>query len=195
MVQKKEIILISKSPRRQELLEKMGLRFSIRALDVEENLNFCDVEPEEVVKTIALSKARAIPRDWLDEQTWFITADTIVSLDGEILGKPERVEQAVLMLKKLSGREHEVYTAVCLRYMDYFDIFVDRALVTFAFLSEEEISFYVSNYSPFDKAGSYGAQDWIGLSKIKKIEGSFYTVMGLPTHLLYQHLLYNKIVR
>ncbi|MCX7697065.1 MAG: Maf family protein [Bacteroidales bacterium] len=188
------MILVSKSPRRKELLEKMGLRFSIRHIEVDEQIVTCLSEFSEVAKAIALNKAKAIPRTWLGEDRWFLTADTIVSIDGEILGKPASEQEALKMLGKLSGKKHEVYTAVCLRNMDYFDVFVDRALVTFDLLNDQEMTYYVNTFKPFDKAGSYGAQDWIGLSKLRRIEGSFYTVMGLPTHLLYQHLIKNKII-
>jgi septum formation protein len=117
-----------------------------------------------------------------------ITSDTVVILKDEILNKPLNRKEAIDMLRKLSGQTHIVITAVCLFSKEKIDCFDDRTEVTFKRLTQEEIEFYVDNYKPYDKAGAYGAQDWIGLVAIQKIHGSYFTVMGMPMHLVYMHL-------
>jgi septum formation protein len=125
----------------------------------------------------------------MDERTTIITADTIVSIGGEILGKPGNREEAVAMLKKLSGRKHEVITAVCLKTRDVTRVFHVTSLVVFKTLTDAEMDYYIDNFHPFDKAGGYGAQEWIGYIGISRIEGSFFNVMGLPLKELYEELL------
>jgi septum formation protein len=183
---KHKIILASKSPRRQELLRLMDIDFRIVVKDVDEsypgNLN-----PEEIAVYIAEKKAKAFDESVDNEIV--LTADTIVSIDGHILGKPETTEHAAEMLQMLSGKVHKVVTGVCLLYKHKFNLFHDVSEVFFRKLSTEEITFYVNKYKPLDKAGAYGIQEWIGLTGIERINGSYTNVVGLPTEKLYQQLL------
>jgi len=192
MIQRYKLVLVSKSPRRQELLKRMGLQFEVRNVEVDET--FSSSKPDDIAKEISYKKALAIPTDWLKSDTWFITADTIVWADGIVFGKPKDINQAYDMLKKLAGRTHEVYSSICLRNLDYFELLCDRTVVMVAPMTDEEIWYYISHHNPMDKAGSYGAQDWLGISKIVRIDGSFYTVMALPTHLLHEALTKHGII-
>lgn len=180
------LILASKSPRRQELLRNMGLDYTLVLKEVDES--YPDTLPlQEVPLYIAEQKAKAFDGD--AGNAIVITADTIVLLKGEILGKPDGEEGAVAMLKKLSGNTHEVITGVVLLLPDGKMIrFSETTKVHFNSLTEEQIRWYVQHYQPFDKAGSYGIQDWIGLVDIAKIEGSYTNVVGLPTERLYKEL-------
>lgn len=180
------IILASKSPRRQELLKLMDLEFRIVLKEVDESYPD-NLKPEEIAVYIAQKKAEAFDEVVGDEVV--LTADTIVSIDGHILGKPETAEHAVEMLKLLSGKTHQVITGVCLLYKHKYHSFFDVSDVSFRNLSVEEITSYVDKYKPMDKAGSYGIQEWIGLTGIVKINGSYTNVVGLPTQKLYQELI------
>ncbi|OWK71102.1 nucleoside triphosphate pyrophosphatase [Pedobacter sp. AJM] len=177
------IILASKSPRRQELLTLIGLNFKVVLKDVDES--YPDgLSPAEIAVYISEQKAKAFKAD--DEIV--ITADTIVALNGEILGKPADRAHAQEMLAKLSGRKHEVYTGVTLAKGNKIYSFYDRTEVYCKSVTSEEIDFYIDHYQPYDKAGSYGVQDWWGLVVVQRIEGSYTNVMGLPTEKLYQEL-------
>ncbi|WP_406825930.1 Maf family protein [Pedobacter sp. KACC 23697] len=178
------IILASKSPRRQELLSLMGLVFKVELKDVDESYP-SGLSPAEIAVYISEKKAMAFTAD--DEIV--ITADTIVALNGEILGKPEDRRHAQEMLKKLSGSKHEVFTGVTLAKEGRIHSFYDRTIVYCKAVTAEEIDFYIDHYKPFDKAGSYGVQDWWGIVVVERIEGSYTNVMGLPTEKLYNELL------
>ena len=180
------IILASKSPRRQELLKLMDLDFEVVLKDVDESYPE-GLNAAEIAVYISEKKARAFLEDQLDGIV--ITADTIVAYKNEILGKPIDNLGAMDMLRKLSDSKHEVYTGVSLTYQDNVLSFFDVTSVYFRPLTEEQIEYYVTNYTPLDKAGSYGIQDWIGLVAVEKIDGSYTNVMGLPTEKLYQALL------
>jgi len=179
------IILASKSPRRQELLALMDLDFQVVLKEVDESYPE-GLSPAEIAVYIAEKKGRA----FIDERenSIVITADTIVAYDNEILGKPENAAHALEMLTKLSGSRHEVYTGVCLTYADQFLSFYDLTAVYFKALTQEQIQYYIDNYNPYDKAGAYGVQDWIGMVAVERIEGSYTNVMGLPTEKLYTAL-------
>jgi len=181
-----EIILASKSPRRQELLHDLGLKFSVKSMDVPE------VFPEgmgmtEVPVYLAELKAEAF-RPVLKDKQLVITADTIVWLDGEVLNKPTDYADGFRMLHGLSGKKHQVITGVCLLSTEKKVSFYASTDVWFKELSDEEIQYYLETYHPYDKAGAYGIQEWIGYIGIHRIEGSFFNVMGLPVQSLYEHL-------
>lgn len=178
------IILASKSPRRQELLSLMGLAFKVELKDVDESYPD-DLSPAEIAVYIAEKKARAFTANG----EIVITADTIVALNGEILGKPQDRKHAQEMLKKLSGSKHEVFTGVTLAKGGQIHSFYDSTIVYCKAVTAAEIDFYIDNYKPFDKAGSYGVQDWWGIVVVERIEGSYTNVMGLPTEKLYNELL------
>ncbi|GAA0894077.1 Maf-like protein [Fulvivirga kasyanovii] len=180
------LILASNSPRRQELLRNAGFEFKVKTKEVDESYPE-DTPPEEVAKYLAAKKGDAYGNDLKDEVV--ITADTIVKLNDQILGKPENYEDARRMLESLSSKEHEVITGVCIKSRDKQIVFDDTTQVYFKKLSEEEIDYYITNYRPYDKAGAYGIQEWIGMVGIEKIEGSFFTVVGLPVNKVYEALL------
>jgi len=180
-----KIILASKSPRRQELLKLMDLEFRIVLKEVDESYPD-NLTPEEVAVYIATQKAKAFDETVGDEIV--LTADTIVCIDDLILGKPENAAHAIEMLQLLSGRMHRVITGVCLLYKHQCHSFYDVSEVYFSKLTEEEITTYVNKYQPFDKAGSYGIQERIGLIGIERINGSYTNVVGLPTEKLYREL-------
>jgi len=183
MLNNRPIILASKSPRRQELLKLMGFDFKIELKDVDESYPE-HLSPSEIAVYISEQKAQAFKAD----QEIVITADTIVALNEEILGKPRDHAHAKEMLTKLSGSRHEVFTGVTLVKGDKMLSFYDRTAVYCRPVSAEEIDFYIENYQPFDKAGSYGVQDWWGLTVVQRLEGSYTNVMGLPTEKLYEAL-------
>lgn len=180
------IILASKSPRRQELLRLMDINFRVVLKEVDESYPD-NLKPEEVAIYIAEKKAQAF--DETIENEIVITADTIVVVGNKILGKPESAEHAIEMLQTLSGRMHQVITGVCLLYKHEYHTFYDVSEVFFGELSDAEIRDYVNKYKPFDKAGSYGIQERIGLIGIEKINGSYTNVVGLPTEKLYRELM------
>lgn len=178
------IILASKSPRRQELMKLMGLNFTIELKEVDESYPE-QLTPSEIAVYIAEKKIKAFDAN---PNHIVITADTIVVLNGEILGKPTDRAHAQQMLSKLSGSTHEVYTGVSIAKDNQLTSFYDLTAVRCREVSEEEIDFYIANYQPYDKAGSYGVQDWWGLAVVEEIKGSYTNVMGLPTEKLYKAL-------
>jgi septum formation protein len=179
------LILASKSPRRQELMQLMELDFQVVLKDVDESYP-SGLNPAEIACYIAEKKALA----FIDERvhSLVVTADTIVAYNGEILGKPENEAHAFEMLTKLSGTIHQVYTGVSIAYQNKLHTFYDVTEVCFRVLSAEEIKHYIQKYQPMDKAGSYGIQDWLGFIAVEKITGSYTNVMGLPTEKLYTAL-------
>lgn len=187
MVSKYKIVLASGSPRRKELLSGLGLDYEIRLLpDIDESYDE-SLRGEDIPIAISRKKSDAY-RSTMAPDELVITADTIVYLDGKVLGKPHDEEDAKQMLRTLSGRTHEVITGVTLLTADFQRSFACTTRVTFATLTEDEIDFYVSHFRPMDKAGSYGVQEWIGYIGVTSIEGSFYNVMGLPIQRLYAEL-------
>lgn len=178
------LILASKSPRRRQILADAGFQFSLRVKEVDESH---PEMPAELVPTwLAEKKAWEIGKDSKEEI--ILCADTIVLLDDEILGKPADQEEAELMLKKLSGRSHEVITGVCVMLNEERYVFSDLSLVYFRELHHLEIKKYVQSGLPLDKAGAYGVQDWLGMVAVEKIVGSYFNVMGLPIHKVYAYL-------
>ncbi|UNY97812.1 Maf-like protein [Zhouia spongiae] len=180
------LILASGSPRRQKFFKDLGLDFEIRLKPVEEicpdRLRYSDI-PD------FLAQLKAIPfKETLSENDILITSDTIVWHNNQALGKPKTKQEAFEMLQSLSGNAHEVITSICLTTNKIQKTVNSITKVFFNELTEEEIRFYIQNYKPFDKAGAYGIQEWIGLVGIKKIEGSYFNVVGLPVHLLYKTL-------
>lgn len=179
------IILASKSPRRQELLRLMGIDFQVVLREVDESYPD-ELTPEEVA--IYISEKKAMAFDQVIQNEIVITADTIVSLNGLILGKPENKEHAFEMLSAISGKRHDVITAVSLMKNHQITSFYERSEVFFKAITEEQINFYITRYNPLDKAGAYGIQEWIGLVAVEKIRGSYTNIVGLPTHRLYEEL-------
>jgi len=183
-----DIILASKSPRRQHLLAELGLQFRIiDHIDMEE-VYPASLRAEEIPLYLARAKAACCER-FIDPNTILITADTIVWLENGIIEKPVDQEDAVNMLLKLSGRMHEVFTGVCIKTMAAESSFYASSKVYFRQISEEEIHYYVEKFNPLDKAGAYGVQEWIGYVGVERIEGSYFNVMGLPVQHLYCELL------
>lgn len=182
----KKLILASKSPRRSELLRGLGLDFEIRTKETEENFPL-EMPVGEVAGFLSEKKARVFSED-LQKGELLIAADTIVILGNDILGKPSDANEAFQMLSALSGKVHEVITGVTLMDKDRILTFQDTAKVYFKSITDEEIHYYIKNYKPFDKAGAYGIQEWIGFVAVDKIEGSYFTVMGLPVHKVYKEL-------
>jgi septum formation protein len=185
-----KLILASKSPRRQELLTLMDIDFRVVLKEVDESYPE-GLSQSEIALYIAQKKDEAFDEDIADYEV-VLTADTIVAIDGLILGKPESAEHAIEMLHRLSGKVHEVYTGVCILYKGRYNKFYDRSEVFFRHLTDEEIRSYVQEYSPMDKAGSYGIQQRIGLIGIERINGSYTNVVGLPTEKVYQQLMLLK---
>ena len=181
------IILASGSPRRQQFFNEMDLHYTIRLKEIEE-IYPEHLQAEEITNFLAELKASAFEND-LKENDVLVTSDTIVWLNGKALGKPKDYDDAFQMLQQLANQTHEVITSVCLKSIDKTDVFHCVTKVTFANLSDEAIRYYLDNYQAFDKAGSYGIQDWIGLVGISKIEGSYTNVVGLPTEMLFQKLM------
>lgn len=181
-----KIILASASPRRHQLMCDAGFKFNVKLKHTEEVWPEA-MDPMEVPEYLACLKATAF-NDELNAGELLVTADTVVYLDAKILGKPENREHAIEMLHQLSGRKHTVVTGVCLTTTERRKSFSAYTDVYFKVLTDEEIICYVDNYKPFDKAGAYGIQEWIGYIGIERIEGSFYNVMGLPVQKLYEAL-------
>ena len=186
-LKKYKLILASKSPRRQFLLKELGLDFEVRTKEVDESFPET-LKAQEIPLYLCQKKADAFDEE-LNDNTIVITADTIVWVEGQVLNKPENYEDAVRMLQLLSGKMHEVYTGVCLKSKHKTKSFYALTKVYFKELSRQEIDYYINNYHPYDKAGSYGAQEWIGYIAVEKIEGSYFNVMGLPVRELYEELL------
>ena len=181
------IILASNSPRRRELLSGLDIDYEVRTLpDIDESYP-SNLQGGDIPLFISKEKADAY-KPMLQPDELIITADTIVWLNGEVLGKPHDRDQAMTMLRKLSGHTHEVFTGVTLTSTEKQRSFFAETKVTFAQLSEEEMVHYVDKYQPFDKAGSYGVQEWIGYIGVERIEGSYFNVMGLPVQRLYNEL-------
>ena len=183
-LKKYQIILASKSPRRQELLRGMGVDFEILTKETDERFP-SDMPLDEVPKYLSLQKSLAFADEELPADYLLITSDTVVICEGEILGKPKDREDAARMLQMLSGKTHHVVTGVTVRSAEKTESFAVRSNVTFAELDDEEIDYYIEHCEPYDKAGAYGIQEWIGYVGISGLEGSFYNVMGLPTRKLY----------
>ena len=186
-LKKYQVILASKSPRRQELLRGMGVNFEILTKETPEHYP-ADLPLDEVPKYLSLQKSLAFTDEELPADFLLITSDTVVICEGEILGKPKDREDAARMLRLLSAKTHHVVTGVTVRSKEKTESFAVRSDVTFAQLDAEEIDYYIEQCKPFDKAGAYGIQEWIGYVGISGLEGSFYNVMGLPTRKLYQCL-------
>lgn len=184
---KYKIILASNSPRRKELLSGLGINYEVKTLPGIEETYPDTLKNEEIPLYIAKEKADAY-RDVMQPDELIITADTIVWLDGIVMGKPKDVEDARQMLRTLSGRTHQVITGVCLTTTAFQKSFSTVTDVTFAELSDAEIDYYIRTYKPMDKAGSYGIQEWIGFIGVQKISGSYFNVMGLPVQRLYTEL-------
>jgi len=182
------VILASASPRRKKLMEEMDIEFDVVIKDVKE-VYPGSYSPNEVARHLCELKASSFSSSELLGNKLIITADTVVAVGNEIIGKPISRVNAVEILEKLSNREHEVITGVCLRTAEKMHSFTATTKVFFKELSSEEIDFYIVNYLPYDKAGAYGIQEWIGHVAIERIEGSYFNVMGLPTHQLYGELL------
>lgn len=180
------IILASGSPRRQQYFQDLNLNFEIRLKDVEE------IYPEElkagaITDFLAELKAKAFDNE-LSDNDILITSDTLVWHENKALGKPKDYDDAFKMIQSLSGKTHEVITSVCIKTNAKKDTFHEITQVTFNHLTDEEISYYLDNYKPFDKAGAYGIQEWIGLVAIANINGSYANVVGMPVDKVYQHL-------
>lgn len=180
------VVLASKSPRRQELLKGMGVKFVTLTKETRED--YPEMPFEKVPEYLSRQKSLAFTDDELPEDFLLITADTVVIAENEILGKPKDREDAMQMMHILSGKSHHVVTGVTVRSKDKMETFSANSEVTFAPLDEEEMAYYVDQYKPYDKAGAYGIQEWIGYVGISGLHGSFYNVMGLPTRMLYQTL-------
>ncbi len=182
----KKLILASQSPRRKQLLQAMDLDFEVIVCSVDESYP-SELSPSAVAEYIALAKAGAFKEDLQPDQI-VITGDTVVINEDLILGKPKNAAEARTMLTSLSGKKHQVISSLCLLSTDKIIVKSDIAFVHFKVFTSEEINYYIENYQPYDKAGGYGIQEWLGHIGMLKLEGSFNTVMGLPTHLLYQML-------
>jgi septum formation protein len=181
------IILASKSPRRRQLLKDAGFEFTLADSFEVEEVYPNTLAAEKVAEYLSNLKADAYPVALKDNDV-LITSDTVVVADGEVMGKPADYDDAFRMIRKLSGRMHKVITAVCIRTASKKLSFSDECDVFFNQLSDDEIGFYLEHYKPYDKAGAYGIQEWIGYIGISRIEGSFFTVMGFPIHRVYQEL-------
>ncbi|WP_415324727.1 Maf family protein [Chryseobacterium sp. MMS23-Vi53] len=180
-----KLLLASQSPRRKELLSNLGFEFEVVKIDCEE------IVPEHIQvgeSAAYLSELKADAFRKLEEGEVLLTSDTVVAIDNQFLGKPKDEDDAMNMLKMLSGKTHQVYTAITVKTLDKTITETDVANVELDELTDDEIKYYIQNYKPFDKAGSYGIQEWLGMAKIRRMEGSFYTIMGLPTHLVYKIL-------
>lgn len=187
-LKKYKVILASNSPRRKELLAGLGVDYEVRTLpDVDESYPDT-LQGADIPLYIAKEKADAY-QNMLQPGELMITADTIVWLDGRVLGKPKDREDALCMLRDMSGRTHEVFTGVCITTTEWQRSFAAQTEVRFAELSEEEITYYVDKFQPMDKAGAYGVQEWIGFIGVENISGSYYNIMGLPVQRLYKELV------
>lgn len=184
----KKVILASNSPRRHELLAGLDIEFEVDTRNNFEESFSPDTPHSKVPALMSEGKSRGFHRP-LEENEILITSDTMVLLDGIIMGKPHSREDAENMLRTLSGRTHEVITAVTIRDCSRSETVTDSTLVHFRQLTEEEIKYYLDKYRPYDKAGAYGVQEWIGYVAITGIEGSFYNVMGFPVHKVYEELI------
>lgn len=184
---KYEIVLASNSPGRKELLQRMGVNFKVRTLFGIDESYPDSLRGEDIVCYISRNKAKAYQSSMAPNEL-LITADTIVYVDGEVMGKPKNAEQAKEMLHKISGKTHQVITGVTIVTAKRTENFGVTSQVKFTNITDEEINFYVDNYLPFDKAGAYGIQEWIGIVAVEEIKGSYFNVVGLPVQRLYQKL-------
>ena len=180
------VILASGSPRRQQFFKDLDIDFSIQVKEIEE---IYPKELKNVEITDYLAKLKSNAFTDLKEKDVLITSDTIVWLEGKALGKPKNAEDAFKMLRALSGKKHEVITSISIKSTSFHEIINDTTVVTFKELSNDEINYYIKNFKPFDKAGAYGIQEWIGYIGIENIEGSYFNVVGLPVHKLYKVLM------
>ena len=183
---KYNLILASGSPRRQHLFEELNIPFTIEVKEINE-LYPEDLKAEEITDYLAELKSKSFTN--LQQNDLLITSDTIVWFEGMAIGKPKDNDDAFRMLKRMSGKKHCVYTSISIKSMSFKKVFNDKTIVEFEEFTDEEINYYLDNFNPYDKAGSYGIQDWIGLIGVKRIEGSYFNVMGLPVHKLYKELL------
>ncbi len=183
----KKIILASASPRRRELLAGLCVDFEVDTRNDFEEVYSLDIEHEEIPEVLSIGKSYGFHRP-LEKDEILITSDTLVLCEGKVMGKPGSREEAYEMLKMLSGQEHKVITAVSIRNHERIVTFSDTSIVSFKSLTDSEIYFYIDTFKPFDKAGAYGIQEWIGYIGIDRIEGSYFTIMGFPVHLVYKHL-------
>ena len=181
------LILASGSPRRQLFFKELDVDFEIRLKEVEE-LYPKELKAEQITDYLANLKATPFINE-LQEKDILITSDTIVWFENKALGKPQNYEEAFAMLKSMSNKTHTVITSVSIKNINFQKIFNDSTFVTFKKLSDDEINYYLENYKPYDKAGSYGIQEWIGKIGVKEIKGSYFNVMGLPIHKLYEELI------
>ena len=184
----KKVILASNSPRRRELLAGLNIDFTVDTRNNFEESFPEDMPHSEVPAAMSLGKSIGFWRE-LEPDEILITSDTMVLLDSLIMGKPHSREEAVDMLRKLSGRTHEVITAVTVRDRNHEETVSDTTLVTFRELTDDEIEYYIDTCKPYDKAGAYGVQEWLGYAACTAIEGSFYNVMGFPVHKVYDELI------
>ena len=180
------VILASGSPRRQQFFKDLDIDFSIQLKTIEERYPK-ELKAAEITDFLADLKSKAFTN--LQQKDLLITSDTIVWLEGTALGKPKDAKEAFDMLKRLSGKKHEVITSVSIKSASFQKIINDSTTVNFKELTDEEIHYYINNYKPFDKAGAYGIQEWIGFIGIESIEGSYFNVVGLPVHKLYEELM------
>ena len=184
----KKIILGSKSPRRKELLAGLDIDFTVDTGNTFEEVYDSDTPQERIPEVLSEGKSYGFHRP-LEDGEILITSDTLVLCNDRVMGKPHSREEAIDMLKWLSDREHKVITAITLRDCNCCRTTSDTAVVHFKNLSDKEIEYYVDTFKPFDKAGAYGIQEWIGYIGIDRIEGSYFTIMGLPVHMVYQELV------
>lgn len=187
-IKAKRIILGSNSPRRKELLAGLDIEFEVDTRNNFEEVYSPETPHENIPEVLSEGKSYGFHRELEDDEI-LITSDTLVLCDGRVMGKPHSKEEATDMLKHLSGKAHKVITAVTIRDNRRHRTVSDTAIVHFKDLSDNEIEYYIDAYKPFDKAGAYGIQEWIGYIGIGWIEGSYFTIMGLPVHLVYQELL------
>ncbi len=185
-LKKYNVILASGSPRRQQFFRELGIEFEIRIKEIEEVFPE-NLQAENITNYLAKLKATAFVNE-LKENDLLITSDTIVWLDDKALGKPKDFEDAVEMLLSMSGKTHEVITSVCFKTTKSEEVLNCKTKVTFNTLTINQVHHYLNEYKPFDKAGAYGIQDWIGLTAISKIEGSYTNVVGLPTDIVFNYL-------
>ncbi|QCK15939.1 Maf family protein [Mangrovivirga cuniculi] len=179
------LVLASRSPRRKQLIEDLGLKVIIKPTDIDESYP-ADLDPFLVPEFLANKKADAISE--VNNEEVVLTGDTVVILEGEILEKPSDKKHAIEMLRLLSGKKHYVVSGICLKDKDKRISASSVTSVWFKELSDDEIHYYIDNYEPFDKAGAYGIQEWIGMVGVEKIEGSYFNVVGFPVHLIYEIL-------
>ena len=186
-LRKYNIVLASKSPRRQELMKGIGLEFTVITKEVDESYPL-SMSAYDVAPYLSVKKAKAFANDELPDNYMVITADTVVVVDDRILGKPKNEDEAYEMLNMISGKKHSVITGVSIRTCDKIKTFSVVSKVSFDILDRDEIEYYVNNFKPYDKAGAYGIQEWIGYIGVNHVEGSYFNVMGLPTQKLYKML-------